>query len=133
MHIETVEIRNFRSLRAVRVDLQAGLNVVLGRNNSGKTNLLTAIRHSLGPSPSRGDTLWLDEDDFYRESARHEPQRTISVTLTFAGLSAAQRATSSRSCTSIFRKSPNPKPSCASRLPGPRGRATHRFNGREAR
>ena len=44
MHLTKVEIVNFRSLKNVTVDLQPGLNVVVGRNNSGKTNLLGAIR-----------------------------------------------------------------------------------------
>lgn len=86
MHLATVEIKSFRSLKEVRVDFQSGLNVLVGRNNTGKTNLIQAIRHALGPSASRGDALWLDRDDFYRTSATTEPDASMSVSLTFAGL-----------------------------------------------
>jgi len=92
MHLSTVEIKNFRSLKELKVEFQAGLNVLVGRNNTGKTNLLQAIRHALGPSASRGDSLWLERDDFYKESAEDETNRTISITLTFARLSEAQRS-----------------------------------------
>ncbi|MGC9968005.1 MAG: AAA family ATPase [Syntrophobacteraceae bacterium] len=92
MYLSTVEVRNFRSLKELRVELQAGLNVLVGRNNTGKTNLLHAIRHALGPSASRGDALWLDRDDFFRNFAGDTTERTISITLTFTGLSEGQRA-----------------------------------------
>lgn len=92
MYLSTIEIKNFRSLKELRVDFQPGLNVLVGRNNTGKTNLLYAIRHALGTSASRGDALWLERDDFYKESAKDETERTISITLTFAGLSTEQRA-----------------------------------------
>ncbi|MFH1955086.1 MAG: AAA family ATPase [Pseudomonadota bacterium] len=92
MYLSTVEITNFRSLKELRAEFHAGLNVLLGRNNTGKTNLLQAIRHALGPSASRGDALWLDSDDFYRASAEDATERTISITLTFTELSEAQRA-----------------------------------------
>ena len=92
MYLSIVEIRNFRSLKELRVEFQPGLNVVVGRNNTGKTNLLHAIRHALGPSAARGDAPWLEKDDFYKESPEDETECTISVTLTFAGLSEAQRS-----------------------------------------
>jgi putative ATP-dependent endonuclease of OLD family len=91
MYLSTVEIKNFRSLKELRAEFQPGLNVVVGRNNTGKTNLLNAIRHALGPSASRGDALWLESDDFYKESTNDKTERTISITLTFAGLTEAQR------------------------------------------
>jgi putative ATP-dependent endonuclease of OLD family len=76
----------------VDVRLRQGLNVLVGRNNTGKSTLLTAIRHALGPSSARGDgPLWLEEDDLYRgpgESA----STPIRITLTFAGLSTSQQA-----------------------------------------
>lgn len=92
MHLASIEIKNFRSLRELRLDLQPGLNALVGRNNTGKTNLLEAIRHALGPAASRGDSLWLERDDFYRATATVDPEPTMSVTLTFAGLSEGQRA-----------------------------------------
>lgn len=92
MHLETVEIKNFRSLKDLKVSFQAGFNVLVGRNNTGKTNLFQAIRHALGHSASRNDPLFLDRDDFYRANASAEPATHISITLTFDGLSEDQRA-----------------------------------------
>jgi putative ATP-dependent endonuclease of OLD family len=92
MYLSIVEIKNFRSFETLRVDLQSGLNVLVGRNNTGKTNLLQAIRHAVGPSASRGDALWLDRDDFYKVSAIDATERTITITLTFTGLTDVQRA-----------------------------------------
>lgn len=92
MYLSTVEIKSFRSLKELRVEFHGGLNVLVGRNNTGKTNLLLAIRHALGPSASRGDFLWLDRDDFYKDSASDDTERTISITLTFEGLTEAQRS-----------------------------------------
>ncbi len=92
MHLSLIEIKNFRSLKEIRVELQPGLNVLVGRNNTGKTNLLQAIRHAVGPNGSRGDWLRLDRDDFYKESPQDETERTISITLTFSCLSEAHRA-----------------------------------------
>ena len=66
MHLAHVEVRNFRCLRELRVDLQQGLNVLVGRNNVGETSLLPAIRHALGAGAGRGEALWLTEDDFHR-------------------------------------------------------------------
>ncbi len=92
MHLESIHIKNFRSLRDLRVDLQPGLSVLVGRNNTGKSNILQAIRHALGPAASRPDSLWLERDDFYRAASNVDPEATMAVTLTFAGLSDAQRA-----------------------------------------
>ncbi len=92
MYLATIEIENFRSLKKLKVELLPGLNVLVGRNNTGKTNLLQAIRHALGSSASRGDALWLERDDFYKESVDDNEERTISIILTFAGLSEPQRS-----------------------------------------
>jgi hypothetical protein len=92
MFLSTVQISNFRSFESLRLDLQNGFNVLVGRNNTGKTNLLQAIRHAVGPSASQGDALWLKRDDFYRTSAMDTTERTIAITLTFAGLTDAQRS-----------------------------------------
>src|SRR5205823_9093955 len=92
MHLACIDIKNFRSLKDLRVDLQPGLNVLVGRNNTGKTNLLQAIRHAIGPSASRGDALWLERDDFYKTGPADATERTIAITLTFSDLTEEQRA-----------------------------------------
>lgn len=60
MILQRVTVRNFRNLDNVTVDF--GLfNVIIGPNNSGKTNLLEAIRKVLGPGSARNVSI-LDSD-----------------------------------------------------------------------
>jgi predicted ATP-dependent endonuclease of OLD family len=47
MHIEHVEIGNFRKLHSVRVDFAKKTTVFVGANNSGKTSAMVALRHFL--------------------------------------------------------------------------------------
>jgi predicted ATP-dependent endonuclease of OLD family len=47
MHIEHVEIGNFRKLQSVRVDFSGETTVFVGANNSGKTSAMVALRHFL--------------------------------------------------------------------------------------
>ncbi len=41
--IREIIIRNFKSIHEIRLDLQNGVNVLIGKNGSGKTNILEAI------------------------------------------------------------------------------------------
>ena len=47
MHIEYVEIANYRKLLSVRIDLAKDKTIFVGANNSGKTSAMTALRHFL--------------------------------------------------------------------------------------
>lgn len=47
MHIQHIEIGNFRKLQAVRVDFAEQTTVFVGANNSGKTSAMVALRHFL--------------------------------------------------------------------------------------
>lgn len=49
MHIEFVEIANFRKLLSTRVDLSTKTTLFVGANNSGKTSALLAMRRFLSP------------------------------------------------------------------------------------
>lgn len=49
MHIQHVEIGNFRKLKAVRIDLAEESTVFVGANNSGKTSAMVALRRFLVP------------------------------------------------------------------------------------
>lgn len=50
MHIEFVEIANFRKLLSARVDLSPKTTLFVGANNSGKTSAMLALRRFLTPS-----------------------------------------------------------------------------------
>ena len=45
MHLSKITIRNYRPFGNVNIELNEGLNVIVGPNNTGKSNLLTAITH----------------------------------------------------------------------------------------
>ena len=92
MYLARVQVQNFRCLQNFQVELRQGLNVLVGRNNVGKTSLLTAIRHALGAGSGRGDSLWIAEDDFYRKSSGSTHAAELGITLTFRGLSPGERA-----------------------------------------
>jgi predicted ATP-dependent endonuclease of OLD family len=47
MHIESVEVSNFRKLLAVRIDMAEQTTLLVGANNSGKTSAMQALRHFL--------------------------------------------------------------------------------------
>lgn len=49
MHIEFVEIANFRKLLSTRVDLSTSTTLFVGANNSGKTSAMLAMRRFLSP------------------------------------------------------------------------------------
>lgn len=49
MHIEFVEIANFRKLLSTRVDLSTTTTLFVGANNSGKTSAMLAMRRFLSP------------------------------------------------------------------------------------
>jgi predicted ATP-dependent endonuclease of OLD family len=47
VHIDFVEVTNFRKLLAVRIDIAERTTVFVGANNSGKTSAMVALRHFL--------------------------------------------------------------------------------------
>ncbi|MEA3642427.1 MAG: AAA family ATPase, partial [Lamprobacter sp.] len=49
MHIEFVEIANFRKLLSTRIDLSTSTTLFVGANNSGKTSAMLAMRRFLSP------------------------------------------------------------------------------------
>jgi DNA replication and repair protein RecF len=67
--LERVKLTNFRNLEQFEVDVSPRINIFLGRNGQGKTNLLEALAYlSLGRSPrgSRDQELIQFDEDFCR-------------------------------------------------------------------
>lgn len=91
MLLSEVLVKGFRCLggdEPLTVPLQAGINLLVGENDSGKTALVDAIRFTLG---TRGETFdRISPSDFY-----HGPSGQTSefhVRCTFVGLSLQEQA-----------------------------------------
>lgn len=74
MRIEKIEIDNFRSFeKGTKIRFKEGVNVIIGHNNSGKSNLLKA----LGLVLNQGGVKRLEIDDFNKivsiEKLKNEP------------------------------------------------------------
>lgn len=62
MHLSRVVVRNFRNLRKLDIQLDNGPNCFVGENNSGKSNLVHAIRLVLDQTlPNYARSLDLDD------------------------------------------------------------------------
>jgi putative ATP-dependent endonuclease of OLD family len=75
MHISRVHVEKFRLFNKLSVDLNAGLNVIVGENNSGKTALIDAIRLTLDTNSAE----WTRISDF----DFHENEDAFSIKLKF--------------------------------------------------
>lgn len=78
MHISSVKLVNFRLFESLELSVNAGLNILVGENDSGKTALIDAIRYTLGTNSN--DRAYLKEEDFFGES------NELSVQITFSNV-----------------------------------------------
>lgn len=76
MHISSVKLKNFRLFENLSLSVNAGLNILVGENDSGKTALIDAIRYTLGTNSN--DRAYLKEEDFFGES------NDLSIQITFS-------------------------------------------------
>lgn len=66
MHLSRLYIENFRSIRKLDLHFTSGKNVIIGRNNAGKSNVIRALDLVLGegsPTYARSENVTID--DFY--------------------------------------------------------------------
>ncbi len=85
MVIEKIHLKNFRNFVNLEIDLSRGINLFIGDNGSGKTNLLEAIHYLSFGKPIRS----VREDDMIRFSSNYfyllikyikdEKERIISI------------------------------------------------------
>lgn len=83
MYISKIEINGFRNFLENTIEFNDGINVIIGHNNSGKTNLLKAVSLVINTKESKK----LSIDDFCKNTTLDKlkespPQITISLTFT---------------------------------------------------
>ena len=95
MYLARVEITNFRIFGAkedggpdLSLDLQRGLNVLVGENDSGKTCIIDAIRLLVGTVTQ--DYFSVQESDFHVPPGTTKPRESLTILGEFRGLSAAE-------------------------------------------
>ena len=76
MKLSRVQITNFKSLRRVDVQLNDDINLLIGENNSGKSNLIEALRFL--PNMIRGK---VEHDDFENIISNRNTQNLLTYEL----------------------------------------------------
>jgi predicted ATP-dependent endonuclease of OLD family len=82
MYISKIEIKNFRNFEDKEVVFNDGVNVIIGHNNSGKTNLIKALSLVIDSESHKR----LSADDFnknvtFQELKDNPPKISISITI----------------------------------------------------
>ncbi|MCA0232976.1 MAG: AAA family ATPase [Bacteroidetes bacterium] len=84
MYISKIKINNFRNFKEKKIEFTEGVNVIIGHNNAGKTNLLKALALVLDFNGSKR----LGIDDFHKNATttlddlkKDSPKITIEVTI----------------------------------------------------
>lgn len=82
MYISQIKIENFRNFKEKTIEFNDGINVIIGHNNSGKSNLIRALAIVLDNQKSKK----LDIDDFNQnltlaELKANPPKISIEVTI----------------------------------------------------
>lgn len=80
MYISQVKIRNFRSFKSLDLEFHPGKNVIVGKNNSGKSNIIKALDYVLGEKYPTYINFGVE--DFHATcSDSGEPQYSSSFTI----------------------------------------------------
>lgn len=62
MHITNLKIRNFRAIENLELNLNEGLNVLIGENNSGKTSVIDLLRLVFDKGNYPNEIYWTETD-----------------------------------------------------------------------
>lgn len=66
MYLSRVIIRNYKSIDSLNLEFKPGKNIIVGKNNSGKSNIVSAINLILGEaSPTYNKSSNITIDDFH--------------------------------------------------------------------
>lgn len=94
MYLHRLEIENFRIFGSRQedghgvIDLQPGLNLLVGENDSGKTCVIDAIRLLVGTVTQ--DYFTVQESDFHVSVAQEKPTPELTILGEFRGLNSIE-------------------------------------------
>jgi putative ATP-dependent endonuclease of the OLD family len=78
MYLSRLKVSNFRSIKSIDVKFHPGKNIIVGRNNSGKSNIIKALDIVLGEnSPTYQKSENITELDFYSKKTIKEDKEIV--------------------------------------------------------
>ena len=80
MYISKIEISNYRNFKNNTIDFSPGMNVIIGHNNAGKTNLINALRFIFNRKSKR-ERMSVDDFNLEYENFSTPPEIAITVTI----------------------------------------------------
>ncbi len=84
MHLHELQICNFRGIKGVTITFDKGVNVIIGKNNTGKTAIIDALRICLSYGKQWRD-IYVRKEDFYVDETRVDNElQPIEFHLRFA-------------------------------------------------
>lgn len=90
MYVDSLTFKDFRNLGG-RVQLAWPVAVLVGANNTGKSNIVDALRMVLTPQAGYRERLGLERDDFRHDGDGVTQATDLEIEVSFGGLSARQR------------------------------------------
>lgn len=73
MNLSRLYIENYRSIKKLDLKFEKGKNIIVGKNNSGKSNIIKAIDLVLGESsPTWGKSENITDNDFFQGNTGNE-------------------------------------------------------------
>ena len=83
MYLNQLIVQNFRSLEDIEIGFKTGLNVLVGKNNAGKSNVIEALNILLGEKwPTY---LEFHHKDFFREDSDSEYSQKFLIAVRLTG------------------------------------------------
>src|SRR5690242_16411299 len=86
MYLRELKLANFRSCRNTTIELRPALTLLVGENNTGKSNVVDALRLATSPIGGRR-TRYFESDDFSKGAG----EECIRLDLTLDGLTSIQK------------------------------------------
>lgn len=82
MYISKIKIDNFRNFKENEIEFNDGINVIIGHNNAGKSNLIKALGLVLNPNSKKRLSIHdFNMNASLDELRRHSPKVSITVTI----------------------------------------------------
>lgn len=81
MHITNLKIKNFRAIEDLELNLNKGLNVLIGENNSGKTSIIDLLRLVFDKGNYPNEIYWKETD--FRVTDSTDEFNPIEFDITF--------------------------------------------------